>query len=182
MFDRSREWHESVICSDLQTIITRQFSKSPSGFSILIIVNTFHPLTRTWELRKLSCRLSLVNSHQLWCNSCSRLTRTWELRKLSYNRSLLNSHQLSCNSCSRLTRTWELRRPSYDLSLLNSHQLSCNSCSRLYWCKISFDRGIEFRKLYQLWNLSFLNSDLRLLWGYSYLMQYPSQNAPKNRD
>ena len=61
----------------------------------------------------------LFNSHQLSCNSCSRLTRTWELRKLSYKLSLVNSHQLSCNSCSRLTRTWELRKFSYKLSLVN---------------------------------------------------------------
>ena len=55
--------------------------------------------------RKLSYKLSLINSRQLSCNSCSRLTRTRELRKLSYKLSLGNSHQLSCNSCSRLTRT-----------------------------------------------------------------------------
>ena len=72
------------------------------------------PLTRTWELMKLSCKLSLVNSHatlvlfdqgtrvdetlmqtlarQLPCNSCSRLTRTWELIKLSCKLWLANSH------------------------------------------------------------------------------------------
>ena len=32
---------------------------------------------------------------QLSCNSCSRLTRTCELRKVSYKFSLINSHQLS---------------------------------------------------------------------------------------
>ena len=42
--------------------------------------------THAWELRKLSCKLSLLNSH-------------WE--------SLINSHQLSCNSCSRLNGTHE---------------------------------------------------------------------------
>ena len=47
------------------------------------------------------------------CNSCSRLTRTWELRKLSHKLSLVNSYQLSCNSCSRLTRSWELRKLPY---------------------------------------------------------------------
>jgi hypothetical protein len=31
---------------------------------------------------------------QLSCNSCSRLTRAWELRKLSCKLSLINSHQL----------------------------------------------------------------------------------------
>jgi hypothetical protein len=45
-------------------------------------------LTRAWELRKLSCKLSLLNSHQLSCNSCSPLTRAQELRKLSCKLSL----------------------------------------------------------------------------------------------
>jgi hypothetical protein len=31
-------------------------------------------------MRKLSCKLSLLNSHQLSCDSCSRLTGTRELR------------------------------------------------------------------------------------------------------
>ena len=39
--------------------------------------------------KTLTYKLSLVNSHQLSCNSCFRLTRTWELRKLSYKISLL---------------------------------------------------------------------------------------------
>ena len=43
-------------------------------------------------MRKLSYKLSLVNSRQFSCNSCSRLTRTRELRKLSYKLSLVNSH------------------------------------------------------------------------------------------
>jgi hypothetical protein len=80
------------------------------------------------------------------CNSCSRLTGTCELRKLSCKLSLLNSHQLlfsfdrnmrvektlmqtlacqhSCNSCSRLTGTCKLRKFSCKLSLADSHQLS----------------------------------------------------------
>ena len=66
--------------------------------------NSCSRLTEAWELRKLSCKLSLLNSHQLSC-------------KLS----LLNSHQLSCNSCSRLTGAWELRKLSCKLSPLNSH-------------------------------------------------------------
>ena len=106
-------------------------------------------LTRTRELRKLSYKLSLVNCHQLSCNSCSRLNRTRELRKLSYKLSLVNCHQLSCNSCSRLTRTRELRKLSYKLSLVNCHQLSCNSCSRL-------NRTWELRKL--SYKLSLINS------------------------
>ena len=42
--------------------------------------------------------------------SCSRLTGAQELRKLSCKLALLNSHQLSCNSCSRLTEARELRK------------------------------------------------------------------------
>ena len=54
---------------------------------------------------QISCKLSLLNSHQLSCNSCSRLTVLRELR---------NSHANSrfstlINSCSRLTRARELR-------------------------------------------------------------------------
>ena len=99
-------------------------------------------LIRTWELRKLSYKLSLVNSHQLSCKQ----EFDQELRKFSYKISLVNSHQLSCNSCYsddngifvssvcclRVgTRTWELRKLSYQLSLANSRQLSCISCSCL---------------------------------------------------
>ena len=58
-------------------------------------------VTRTWESRKLWCKLSFLNSHQLSCHSCFRLTRTWKLRKLSYKLLLVNS-QLSLNSCSRV--------------------------------------------------------------------------------
>ena len=79
------------------------------------------PPSFSFGTRKLSYKLSLINSRQLSCNSCSRLTRTRELRKLSYKLSLGNSHQLSCNSCSRLTRTWYLRKLSYKLPLVNSH-------------------------------------------------------------
>ena len=53
--------------------------------------NSCFRLTGTRKLRKLSCKLSLVNSHQLSCSSCSRLTETRELRKLS----LVNSHRLT---------------------------------------------------------------------------------------
>ena len=42
----------------------------------------------SWENSQTNSRLSTL------INSCSRLTRTWELRKLSYKLSLVNSHQL----------------------------------------------------------------------------------------
>ena len=112
-----------------------------SRFSTLMQLscNSCSCLTRTWELRKLSCKLSLLNSHQLSCNSCSCLTRTWELRKLSLKLSLLNSHQLSCNSCSCLTRTWELRKLSLKLSLLNSR-------ATLMQLLFSFDQDMRVEK------------------------------------
>jgi hypothetical protein len=75
---------------------------------------------RGMRVEKTLMQLSLLNSHQLSCNSCSRLTGAWELRKLSCKLSLLNSHQLSCHSCSRLNGAWESRKLSCKLSLLNS--------------------------------------------------------------
>ena len=42
--------------------------------------------------RLLSAFSITVNSHQLSCNFCCRLTEAWELRKLSCKLSLLNSH------------------------------------------------------------------------------------------
>lgn len=76
---------------------------SPVNFHQLLC--NFSRLPRTREWIKLSCKLSLVNLYQLSCNSCYRLTRTWEFRKLSHklSNSLVNSHQLlfsfSCSSC-----------------------------------------------------------------------------------
>ena len=58
-------------------------------------------LMQTPLASQLSCKLSLLNSHQLSCNSCSRLTGAWELRKLSCKLSLLNSHP-------ELYRCWRL--------------------------------------------------------------------------
>ena len=102
--------------------------------------NSCSRLTGTRELRKLSCKLSLVNSHQLswklslvnshqlsWKLSLVNSHQlSWKLslvnsHQLSWKLSLVNSHQLSCNSCSRLTGTRELRKLSCKLSLVNSH-------------------------------------------------------------
>jgi hypothetical protein len=99
------------------------------------------------------------------CNSCSRLTGTCELRKLSCKLSLLNSHQLlfsfdrdmrvektlmqtlacqhSCNSCSRLTGTCKLRKLSCRLSLADSHQLS-----------LSFDQDLPSKRIPTLFHVS----------------------------
>ena len=100
-------------------------------------------------MRSLSCKLSLTNSHQLSCNSCSRLTGTRELRKLSCKLSLVNSHQLSWKLS--LVNSHQL---SWKLSLVNSHQLSCNSCSRLTGTR-------ELRKL--SCKLSLVNSHATLV-------------------
>jgi hypothetical protein len=107
-------------------------------------------LTGAQELRKLSCKLSLLNSHatlvlvwpghESWENyhansrfsslinslmqSWSCLTGAQELRKLSCKLSLLNSHQLSC----KLGLVWpgpesweNSRANSIFLALINSH-------------------------------------------------------------
>jgi hypothetical protein len=61
---------------------------------------------------------------QLSCNSCSHLTGPWELRELSCKLSLLNSHQLSCNSYSLSPghESWENSHANSRFStLVNSH-------------------------------------------------------------
>ena len=102
---RTESWWNSHVNSRLSTLTQLFFS--------------FDQDTRVDEtlMQALACQLS--------CNSCSRLTRTRELMKLSCKLSLVNSHvtlvlvwpgprvdetlmqtlacQLSCNSCSRLT-------------------------------------------------------------------------------
>ena len=102
--------------------------------------NSCSCLTRTWELRKLSYKLSLVNTHatlalvwpghESWENSHtnSRFSTLMQLlflfdQNMRVKKTLIQTlaSQHSCNSCSCLTRTWELRKPSYKLSLLNSH-------------------------------------------------------------
>jgi hypothetical protein len=99
----------------MQTLTSQLSSAVMQTLASQLSCNSCSSLTGVWELRELSCKLSLLNSRQLSCNSCSRLTEAWELRKLSCKLSLLNSHQLSCNSCSRLTRAWELRRPALQI-------------------------------------------------------------------
>ena len=102
--------------------------------------NSCSRLTRTWELMKLPCKLSLVNSHatfvlvwpghESWWNSHanSRLSTLMQLlfsfdQDMRVDETLMQTLacQLSCNSCSRLTRTWELMKLSCKLSLVNSH-------------------------------------------------------------
>ena len=113
-FDKDMRVEKSLI----QTL-AYQLSSSTLNTTLLLV----WPGHESWENFHTNSRLStLINSQY---NSFSRLTRTWELRNLSYKLSLINSpHQLSCNSCSRLTRTWELRKLSYKLSLVNCNQLS----------------------------------------------------------
>ena len=62
------------------------------------------PLIQKTLIQNLSHQLSSV-----FMKLCSRLTRSWELRKHSYKISFLSSHQLPCNSCSRLAKKWVLR-------------------------------------------------------------------------
>jgi hypothetical protein len=97
-------------------------------------------LTRAWKLRKLWCKLSLLNSHaslvlvwpghESWKNSDvnSRFSTLMRLlfsfdQGMRVEKTLMQTlaSQLSCNFCSRLTRAWELRKLWCKLSLLNSH-------------------------------------------------------------
>jgi hypothetical protein len=57
-------------------IISSQLSSTLMHHATLVLV-----LTGGWELRKLSCKLSLLNSHQLSCNSCSRFDRDMRVEK-----------------------------------------------------------------------------------------------------
>jgi hypothetical protein len=83
--------------------------------STLISCNSCSLLTWAWELRKLSCKLSLLNSHA-----------TLVLVRLGYE-SWVNSHANSRFSTlmqllfSFLTGTWDLRKLLCKLSLLNAH-------------------------------------------------------------
>jgi hypothetical protein len=69
--------HES--CKTLMQTLASQFS------STLVLVWPGHESWKNSHTPTLASQLS--------CNSCSRLTRAWELRKLSCKLSLLNSHQ-----------------------------------------------------------------------------------------
>ncbi len=86
--------------------------------SLQLSCNSCSCLTRARELRKLSCKLSLVNSHQLLSTLMQLLFSfdwdTLELKKLSCKLSLANSHA-----------TVVFVRPAHKLSLANSH--SCLS-------------------------------------------------------
>jgi hypothetical protein len=100
----------SIVKVNIQTIIIN------NSHATLVLVWLGH---ESWENSHANSRFSTLINFS--CNSCSRLTGAWELRKLSCKLSLLNSHQLSYNSCSRLTGARELRKLSCKLSLLNSH-------------------------------------------------------------
>jgi hypothetical protein len=140
--------------------------------------------------RKLSCKLSLLNYHQLSCNSCSRLTGAWELRKLSYKLSLLNYHQLSCNSCSplSLTRARENSHANSRFStLINSHAtlvllclwpgqektlmqtLASQLSSTLMQLLFSFDRGMRVEKTLMQTLASQLSTIMQLLFSFGFV-------------
>ncbi len=75
-----------------------------SHFSTLIYS---HPrLTGAWELRELSCKLSLLNSHQLSYNLVWPAHETWEnSRANSRFSTLINSHTTSFDWRMRAERT-----------------------------------------------------------------------------
>jgi hypothetical protein len=145
----------------------KTFGETPSPQHFLFLTKTRTKVAWEWTGYYVYLPSALF---QFSCNTCSRhLTGAWELRKLSFKLSLLNSHatlvlvwpghenwenshanshfstlmqplfsfargmriektliqtlasQLSCNSCSRLTWAWHLRQLSCKLSPLNSH-------------------------------------------------------------
>jgi hypothetical protein len=87
-----------------------------------------------WESRKLSYKLSLINSHQLSSNSCYRLIEAWELRKLSCQLSLINSH-------ATLVLVWS-KHESWENFHANSH------LSTLMQLLFSFDRSMRVEKTF----------------------------------
>jgi hypothetical protein len=116
-------------------------SHANSRFSTLMqLLFSFDRGPGARELRKLSCKLSLLNSHatlvlvwpghESWekSHANSRFSTLVQLlfsfdRGTRVEKTLMQTlaSQLSCNSCSRLTGAWELRKLSRKLSLLNSH-------------------------------------------------------------
>ena len=92
---------------------------------------------RWWELHIFSARILSLTLNHLSCDSCSRLTRTWELMKLSCKLSLVDSHatlvliwpghesfmKLSCPGQTRARVAWELTSESLHESFINSHVL-----------------------------------------------------------
>ena len=93
-------------------------------------------------VEQLSCKLSLLNSHQL---DLVLVDRGMRVEKLSCKLSLLNSHQLS-PTLILVDRGMRVEKLSCKLSLLNSHQLDL----------VLVDRGIRVEKL--SCKLSLLNS------------------------
>jgi hypothetical protein len=129
----------TLIDFELVQILMRVFAMR-AVISSQLSCNSWSHLTGAWELRKLSCKLSLLNSHatlvliwpghESWENSHanSRFSTLMQLLVafdwgMRVEKTLMQTlaSQLSCNSCSHLTRTWELRKLSCKLSLLNSH-------------------------------------------------------------
>jgi hypothetical protein len=100
--------------------------------------NSCSRLIKQWKLRKLSCKLSLLNSHatlvlvwssnESWENSHvnSRFSTLMQLlfsfdQAMKVEKTLMQTlaSQLSCNSCSRLIKQWKLRKLSWKLSWNN---------------------------------------------------------------
>ena len=136
-------WENSHTNSRLSTLINfhatpvrvwpghESWENSHTNSRLSTLINSCSRLTRTWKLRKLSYKLSLVNSHQLLFS----LTRTWELRKFSYKLSLFNSHQLlfSFDQDMRIEKT-----------LIQT--LACQLSSTLMQLLFSFDQDMRVEK------------------------------------
>jgi hypothetical protein len=72
-------------------------SRANSRFSTTLMQLLFSSDQR---MRVEKTLVQTLDSQQLSCNSCSRLTGAWELRKLSCKLSLLNSHSLEATEYS----------------------------------------------------------------------------------
>jgi hypothetical protein len=92
--------------------------------------NSCSRLIKQWKLRKLSCKLSLVNSYATL--TCSRLIKQWKLRKLSCKLSFVNSR-------ATVVLVW-LSNESWENSHVNSR------LSTLVQLLFSFDQAMKVEK------------------------------------
>jgi hypothetical protein len=118
--------HATLVLVDQDMRVEKTFMQTLASQLSSTLMQLLFSLTGAWELRKLSCKLSLLNSHAtlVLVDRGMRVEKTLIQTLASQLSSTLMQLLFS------LTGAWELRKLSCKLSLLKSHQLSCNSCSR----------------------------------------------------
>ena len=118
---------------------------------------------------------------QLSCNSCSRLTRAWELRKLSYKLSLLNSHATLVRVWPG-HQSWENSHTNSRFSTLRQllfafdqdirvektlrQTLACQLSSTLMQLFFSFEQDMRIEKTLTQTFVSHLSSTLVVVWPW----------------